>query len=558
MTALSIQVPYPVFYDRDGQPIDNGNIYIGVANLDPVTNPLQVYYDEALTITASQPLKTSNGYVYRNGTPAQLYVDAVNFSILVNDSKNLLVYSFPEATGLSPNTSGITYNNEETGGVDRVLTDKLNDFANASDFGAVGNGATDDTDALTDFFNSAIANPGVPHKLNDGIYLVSDVLPDIDVSNVWIEGVGAEIHDTGELISGSVIKWVGTPGTNGPLVRISAASGAGNQRISSVNFTGIGIDCNEGDIDYGLEILSARQCNIDVAIANAGFTGLNLNVVATLGEGRDLQRCNIKLQSRQIEAPNGFGMVLGGDASANVSMNTFWVDAQISNIQSIYCVNSDNNIWDYVRIYKIPGGTATEGVSLLGGNAAAQLARAEKFNFYSANTAIHVYGTAGSPSFTYPSVGNSVFLDKENGTPYPDIEIGGEIGVIFNTTELPENAWEDFTPVVTAQTGTITTYSAEARFITRGNLLTISVNIVISANGTGAGYLNVTLPIATPASMTLGGTCLNGRERSLLNANITAYLDGGTNIAQVTTYDGLYPGGDTAAISFAGSYEIAS
>lgn len=100
MAALSVQVPYPVFYDRDGVPLDNGNIYIGVVNLDPVTNPLQVYYDEALTITAAQPLKTSNGYVYRNGTPTQLYVNAVNFSITAKNANNTLVYSFPDGTGL--------------------------------------------------------------------------------------------------------------------------------------------------------------------------------------------------------------------------------------------------------------------------------------------------------------------------------------------------------------------------------------------------------------------------------------------------------------------------
>lgn len=557
MAALSIQVPYPVFYDRDGQPLDNGNIYIGDANLDPVTNPMQVYYDEALTLTASQPLKTSNGYIYRNGTPTQLYVDATNFSILVNDSKNLLVYSFPEATGISPNTSGITYNNGETGGVDRVLTDKLNDFVNVSDFGAVGDGVTNDTAALTAFFNSAIANPGIPHKFNDGIYIVDAVLPDINVSNVWIEGVGAEIHDAGELISGTVIKWVGTSGTSGPLIRITPVSGAGNQRISSVNFTGIGIDCNSGAIDYGMEILSARQCNIDVAIANAGFTGLNLNVVATLGEGRDLQRCNIKLQARQLEAPTAFCMVLGGDASANVSMNTFWVDAQIANLQAIYCANSDNNIWDFVRIYKIPSGTASEGVSLLGGNTNNQLARAEKFNFYSANVDIHVYGTTSSPPFTYPSIGNNVYIDKENGTPSPTIDGGAEIGVIFNTTELSENPWIDFTPVVTADTGTITTYAAEGRYIKRGNLLTISINISITTNGTGAGKVLVTLPAATPAKMTLGGSCLVGVERNIFSCGLTGYIDGGTNIAEVTQYDGSYPGGDGAAINITGSYEIA-
>ena len=172
MAALSIQVPYPVFYDRDGQPLDNGNIYIGVTNLDPVTNPIQVYYDDALTIPASQPLKTSGGYVYRNGTPTQLYVNAVNFSILVNDSKNTLVYSFPDGTGISPNASGVAFTGfkgqvghvsdlagndgsdwigfdpDGIGAVARSAQDKMRDIVSLKDFGAVGDGVTDDTAAI--------------------------------------------------------------------------------------------------------------------------------------------------------------------------------------------------------------------------------------------------------------------------------------------------------------------------------------------------------------------------------------------------------------------------
>lgn len=93
MAALLVPIPFPVFFDRDGQPLDNGNIYIGDVDLDPVTNPIQVYYDEALTITASQPLRTNGGYIYRNGTPTNVYVDNTAFSITVNDSQNLLVYT---------------------------------------------------------------------------------------------------------------------------------------------------------------------------------------------------------------------------------------------------------------------------------------------------------------------------------------------------------------------------------------------------------------------------------------------------------------------------------
>lgn len=430
------------------------------------------------------------------------------------------------------------------------------EIASIRDFGAVGDGVTDDTAALTAFFNHANANPGVRHLMDPLTYAVTALLPNINVSNVWIEGAGSEIHDVGQLVTGTVIKWTGAAATTGPLFKITAVPGASNQRISSVTFAGIGIDCNSGALLYGLEILSARLCTIDVAIANAGFTGLLLGVVPTLGESKDLQRNNISLKSRQLEAPNGFSLVLGGDAVANVSLNAFWVDAQISNIQAIYCANSDNNIWNFVRIGRVPSGTATEGVSLLGGPTIGECARAEKFNFYTSNLPIHVYGTSGSPSFTFPSVGNNVYIDKENGTPDPLIETGGEINVIYNTTALPENPWVSFTPVVTASTGTITAYTAAARYARRGKTITVSVNISISNNGTGAGSLFVSMPFASGGDA-IGGTCINGRERSLSNSAISAYMNAGSNSAEVVTYNGSYPGGTGAVLSFSGSYQIA-
>jgi hypothetical protein len=152
MSALSIQVPFPVFQDRDGQPLENGYVWIGAPNLPPQTNPVTVYFDAALTIQAAQPLRTINGYISNSGTPAQVYVDGVNFSILVQDSKGSMVYNFPNGTGISPDACGITYNPPFIDAVPYPVCEKLEQVISVKDFGAVGDGVTDDTAA----FNAAI------------------------------------------------------------------------------------------------------------------------------------------------------------------------------------------------------------------------------------------------------------------------------------------------------------------------------------------------------------------------------------------------------------------
>lgn len=97
MSALSINPPYPVFPDLDGQPLEDGYIWIGVAGLNPLTNPITVYWDASLTIPAPQPIRTIGGYPASNGTPARLYVNS-DYSIRVTNKNGSVVYSAPAAT----------------------------------------------------------------------------------------------------------------------------------------------------------------------------------------------------------------------------------------------------------------------------------------------------------------------------------------------------------------------------------------------------------------------------------------------------------------------------
>lgn len=142
MSALSIQVPFPVFQDRDGQPLDNGYVWLGTSSLNPQTNPVVAYYDSALTIVATQPLRTLNGFISRAGSPAQVYVDAVNFSILVQDRQGTTVFSVPEGTGISPNASGVVYDPVGTGAAATTVQAKLRERVSVLDFGVDNTGVT--------------------------------------------------------------------------------------------------------------------------------------------------------------------------------------------------------------------------------------------------------------------------------------------------------------------------------------------------------------------------------------------------------------------------------
>jgi hypothetical protein len=83
---ITIESPYTQFYDLDGSPLDSGYIYIGEANEDPETNPIPLFWDRELTVPASQPLRTLNGMIARNGSPATVYA-ATDYSLMVRNAR---------------------------------------------------------------------------------------------------------------------------------------------------------------------------------------------------------------------------------------------------------------------------------------------------------------------------------------------------------------------------------------------------------------------------------------------------------------------------------------
>jgi hypothetical protein len=83
---------YPIFVATDATALEGGFIYMGQAYQDPEQAPIAVFWDDALTIPAAQPLRTSGGVIVRDGTPSEVFSASETYSIRVRDRSGAVVW----------------------------------------------------------------------------------------------------------------------------------------------------------------------------------------------------------------------------------------------------------------------------------------------------------------------------------------------------------------------------------------------------------------------------------------------------------------------------------
>jgi Pectate lyase superfamily protein len=200
MTALSILPPYPTFNDVDGQPVEDGYIYIGVTNQNPEITKLPVFWDAQLTIPAAQPIRTSGGYPVRNGTPCSIYVSATDYSLTLRDKRSRIVLTSPSvqqringAIVSSVSANGVTFSHAVTydQGSAGLALQTMQNVRNAP-YNAVGNGIADDHDAIQAAHDALPADGGLIY-LPSGVYSISKP---IRVTKRNVRFVGANKFNT--------------------------------------------------------------------------------------------------------------------------------------------------------------------------------------------------------------------------------------------------------------------------------------------------------------------------------------------------------------------------
>ena len=290
MSALSIQPTYPIFTDIDGQPLEAGYVWIGQANLDPQVNPINVYWDAALTIAAPQPIRTLAGYPSRNGTPARLYVNS-DYSIRVMNKNGSTVYSAPEATERYGNVitlANLNFLQNGAGAVTRTALSKMQESVSVKDFGAVGDGVTNDTTAIQDAIDS-VATAGGAVYFPPGEYLISG---SITISTYGVSLIGA---------SGAAL-WDGLTTVNdgGAIILKSAAMAADAIVVTGGKFTmqDISLVGQNGNTGDGVYLKDAQSCVLlNVCVARMGGNGIRIGTKSgSVGNCNAWQLTNVTSQ----------------------------------------------------------------------------------------------------------------------------------------------------------------------------------------------------------------------------------------------------------------------
>jgi hypothetical protein len=89
--------------------------------------------------------------------------------------------------------------------------------------------------------------------------------------------------------------------------------------------------------------------------------------------------------------------------------------------------------------------------------------------------------------------------------------------------------WTTYTPTLTPETGTITTISSSARYCQIGKNAFVSYTITITNKGTGAGFLNMTLPVASKTATAVWGNGF-GRETAVTGKYIVNEVTSGAGL----------------------------
>lgn len=313
--ALATTTPFPFYVDIDGDPLDNGKIFFGVANQNSETHPIVVYWDPAGTQPAAQPVRTLNGYTTRTGTPANVYADT-DYSVTVRNRKGQLVYYAPSSADFSNSDNVLAqlvayiasiassagsalvgFLQAGVGAVARTVQAELRDRISVKQFGAVGDGVTDDTAAIQAALTATSVILGAQVYVPRGTYKCTASLNIFKRTQLVGEGRQASILAFTNAGDGIKSTWP---------INASTAVWIGLRDLALTNSNGA--NTGGGFVDVG---------GTFVDLSNVYITGFRYQVIFDQTELATVHRCELIHPSGKT----GVWLVNGADHTVGANKN---------------------------------------------------------------------------------------------------------------------------------------------------------------------------------------------------------------------------------------------
>lgn len=271
------------FLDGSGNLLTGGKLY----SYEAGTTTPQITYTSASGITAhSNPIVLDAAGRVPTG---EIWLTAGdNYKFVLTDSNDVLIASYDNITGI--NGTGITtvassvaftgFNSQVgtlqnladndgsdwigfepngAGAIARSAQNKMLDTVSVKDFGAVGDGVANDTDAVQNAFNYVAAN-GINLYIPSGIYLLNKQIAVTSSKTISVYGDGINL---------SVLRWLSPSTSNGglnftQLVAYNAPSISGLSLYTDANAAGTAISITSPEDIFSNAKLGVNISHVDI------------------------------------------------------------------------------------------------------------------------------------------------------------------------------------------------------------------------------------------------------------------------------------------------------
>jgi len=314
-------------------------------------------------------------------------------------------------------------------GLTKVTYSMIEDApANVIDFGAVGDGVTDDTVAFTEAITAVSALNGGTVYIPQGVYKISSTL-NINNSNVRLLGVGGDFtHDGGSGVDAATkLVWAGS--TDGTFISIVSPSGSTKSKITGCGIFNLELD-GAGVAGKGIYIKSHNNGIFEnIMLSEFRLKSLEMTCYVSgteLAEAADNQGNMLSnITARNLSTGSGVGFWFDGSSNANTSYNKFESLTGIYNEQPAFVfANADTNVCIQFRAFRSIS-TTTWGYEFYGKTASGSVGGDGNYMFYCQAPSTYGIVLKGTTSgFTDGTESNYFLIDSGNGTQIPTAETG--------------------------------------------------------------------------------------------------------------------------------------